>query len=78
VRDAFGTEIEEDDVLLSASTSRGTVKIGAALLRDGMRPAMVTARTNRRVTRLSPLGSMVVVLRKADGSVPSVIREAFE
>ncbi|MFF9525399.1 hypothetical protein ACF1DV_25970 [Streptomyces achromogenes] len=71
-RDSFGVEVEEDDYVLSASTSGGVAKLGRIYFAVSGRPMLRVERSNHVLrNKSSELGYMVVVLRKADGSVPA-------
>lgn len=71
-RDSFGTEIEEDDYVLSASTSGGNIKLGTAYFAASGRPMLHVAHSNFELrNRRSELGYMTMVIRKADGRVPA-------
>jgi hypothetical protein len=71
MRDSFGVEIDAGDYVLSASTSGGVAKLGTVYLAASGRPMMEVAASNCTIHRRSEIGSMVVVLRKADGTVPA-------
>ncbi|OKI19280.1 hypothetical protein [Streptomyces sp. CB03911] len=73
MKDSFGVLIEPGDYILSAAMSTGTAKLGIVYqLPNGglmMEPAshgMGWRGENKR----APLGAMVAVLRKADGTIP--------
>jgi hypothetical protein len=71
VKDSFGVEIDEGDYILSASTSRGWAKIGTVYTADSGRLMLeIEHGAYPRHRRRSEIGSMVLVLRKADGTVP--------
>lgn len=71
-RDSFGVKIEEDDYVMSASTSGGNAKLGTVYLAASGRPMLHVAHSNHGMrNRRSELGYMTLVLRKADGSVPA-------
>lgn len=71
VRDSFGTRIEEGDYVLSAATSSGFFKLGVVYFAPSGRAMMeVTASNWRGAQKRSEVGSNVLILRKADGTVP--------
>lgn len=72
MKDSFGVAIEEGDYVMSASTSGGVAKLGTVYLAPSGRPMMTISTANYRCRQSrSELGSMVCVLRKADGTVPA-------
>lgn len=72
MRDSFGTRIEAGDYVLSAASSSSLFKLGIVYLAPSGRPMMEVTRSNYSSTnRRSEVGSNVLVLRKADGSVPA-------
>lgn len=74
MKDAFGTPIEAGDYVLSAASSTGLFKLGIVYLAPSGRPMMQVTRSNwRGANRRSEIGSNVLVLRKADGTVPAVV-----
>jgi hypothetical protein len=86
MRDAFGVELGQGDVVLSTSTSGGRAKLGTVLLREGKQPAMRVgiingggwqARPEAPTRKIDSLGSVFVVLRKAAGEVPAHILGMF-
>ncbi|MEU1254819.1 hypothetical protein ABZ445_16215 [Streptomyces chartreusis] len=71
MRDSFGTRIEEGDYVLSAASSSSLFKLGVVYLAPSGRPMMEVTLSNwDRPQRRSEVGSNVLVLRKADGTVP--------
>ncbi|MFE9442525.1 hypothetical protein ACFYO2_26820 [Streptomyces sp. NPDC006602] len=81
-RDSFGNVIEPGDYALSASTSGGQVKMGRIV--QGPNQLMIevdhlsvwgTAKTPRN--RRTILGYNVIILRKADGSIPLPMAAVF-
>ncbi|MFG2292017.1 hypothetical protein [Streptomyces sp. NPDC048603] len=83
MRDSFGIEIEDGDYILSASTTHGRVKVGTAFRgRTGnlsMRVDLSAQHGQQEAEhpRSGQLGYNVVVLRKADGTVPAHISETL-
>ncbi|PPS86455.1 hypothetical protein [Streptomyces sp. MH60] len=74
MRDSFGTRIESGDYVLSAASSSGFFKLGVVYLAPSGRLMMEVTRSNwDRAARRSEVGSNVLVLRKADGTVPTVV-----
>ncbi len=76
MRDSFGVEIESGDYILSAAMSTGTAKLGIVyqLPSGGLMMTPADHGTGWRDERKrGPIGAMVAVLRKADGSVPGHI-----
>lgn len=78
MKDSFGVTIEPGDYILSASTTRGRVKVGTA--KQGTNGLLMTVDLSATYGSLEDehpktgqLGCNVVVLRKADGSVPAHI-----
>ncbi len=76
MKDSFGVEIDPGDLILSASTTAGRVKIGRAKQgRNGLLMTVEVSAQNGQLETEHPatgqLGYNVVVLRKADGSVPA-------
>ncbi|WP_030962636.1 hypothetical protein [Streptomyces sp. NRRL S-378] len=77
MKDSFGVEIEEGDYILSASTTHGRVKVGTAFRSRTGNLSMridISAQYGRQESehpRSGQLGHNVVVLRKADGTVPA-------
>ncbi|WP_406161042.1 hypothetical protein [Streptomyces canus] len=75
MRDSFGVVIGEGDRIMSASTSGGWAKIGTAYRADSGRLMMTVEHpdTDRSYfsQKRSQIGSMALVLRKADGTVPA-------
>lgn len=72
MRDSFGTRIEAGDYILSAASSSSFFKLGIVYLSPSGRLMMEVTRSNwDRAQRRSEVGSNVLVLRKADGAVPS-------
>ncbi|MFF1684469.1 MULTISPECIES: hypothetical protein [unclassified Streptomyces] len=71
MKDSFGIAIEAGDYVMSASMSGGLAKLGTVYLAASGRPMMDVAASNwTSAQRRSELGSMTLVLRKADGTVP--------
>ncbi|MET9126937.1 hypothetical protein [Streptomyces sp. NPDC004528] len=71
-RDSFGVAVEEDDYVLSASTSGGVAKLGRIYYTVSGRPMIRVEHSNHELrNKGSELGYMVLVLRKADGTVPA-------
>ncbi|OSC76490.1 hypothetical protein B5180_01665 [Streptomyces sp. BF-3] len=74
MRDTFGTSIEEGDYVLSAASSSSYFKLGVVYFAPSGRPMMeVTASNWDRGAKRSEVGSNVLVLRKADGTVPAYV-----
>lgn len=78
MNDSFGIPIEPGDYILSASTTGGRVKLGRAKAgRNGLLMSVDLSAQYGKVEESHPatgqLGYNVVVLRKADGSVPEHI-----
>ncbi|MEW1551397.1 hypothetical protein [Streptomyces tsukubensis] len=78
MKDTFGVDIEPGDYILSASTTRGRVKLGHAYEgRNGLLMRIDHSATygERETThpKSGQLGLNVVVLRKADGTIPQHI-----
>ncbi|MFG3014341.1 hypothetical protein ACGFZB_28760 [Streptomyces cinerochromogenes] len=72
MRDSFGTLIEAGDYVLSAASSSSLFKLGTVYLAPSGRLMMEVTQANYSSTnRRSEVGSNVLVLRKADGSVPA-------
>jgi hypothetical protein len=64
--------VEEDDYVMSASTSGGVAKLGRIYFTASGRPMLRVEYSNFELrNKGSELGYMVLVLRKADGSVPA-------
>lgn len=74
MRDSFGVTIEPGDYVMSASTSGGVAKIGTVYAVGSGRLMMTVEHGNSGRSyfsqKRSAIGSMSVVLRKADGTVP--------
>ncbi|MFE6493378.1 hypothetical protein [Streptomyces sp. NPDC057748] len=72
MKDAFGTRVDEGDYVLSAASSSSFFKLGVVYFAPSGRPMMEVTRSNWSGSqRRSELGSNVLVLRKADGTVPA-------
>ncbi|MFD7776626.1 hypothetical protein [Streptomyces sp. NPDC059753] len=76
MKDSFGIEIEEGDYILSASTSGARVKVGHAYQGNNglMMRVDLSAQYGKQEhghRKSGQLGHNVVVLRKADGTVPT-------
>ncbi|MGW0468293.1 hypothetical protein ACWDX6_23960 [Streptomyces sp. NPDC003027] len=72
MKDSFGVEIDEGDYVLSAASSTSFFKLGVVYLAPSGRAMMEVTRSNwDRAQRRSEVGSNVLVLRKADGTVPA-------
>ncbi|MEU3729961.1 hypothetical protein AB0E81_11210 [Streptomyces sp. NPDC033538] len=72
MRDSFGTPIEAGDYVLSAASSSSFFKLGVVYLAPSGRLMMEVTRSNwSGANRRSEVGSNVLVLRKADGTVPA-------
>jgi hypothetical protein len=76
VKDSFGVEIGEGDYILSASTTHGRVKVGTAYQgKNGLLMRIdISAQYGIQESahpKSGQLGYNVVVLRKADGTVPT-------
>ncbi|MYY03093.1 MULTISPECIES: hypothetical protein [unclassified Streptomyces] len=72
MNDSFGTPIEEGDYVLSAASSSSYFKLGVVYFAPSGRPMMEVTNSNwDRGAKRSEVGSNVLVLRKADGSVPA-------
>ncbi|KUN16550.1 hypothetical protein AQJ23_44970 [Streptomyces antibioticus] len=70
--DSFGTRVEAGDYVLSAASSTGLFKLGIVYFTPSGRAMMeVTASNWRGAQRRSEVGSNSLVLRKADGTVPT-------
>jgi hypothetical protein len=64
--------IDVGDYVLSAASSSSLFKLGVVYLAPSGRPMMEVSQSNYSSTnRRSELGSNVLVLRKADGTVPA-------
>jgi hypothetical protein len=71
VRDSFGTPVDVGDYVLSAASSTGLFKLGIVYAAPSGRLMMEVTQSNwDRAQRRSEVGSNVLVLRKADGTVP--------
>ncbi|WP_425837429.1 hypothetical protein [Streptomyces fractus] len=71
MRDSFGVTIEPGDYVLSAASSTGLFKLGTVYLAASGRPMMEVSQSNwGDAQRKSEVGSNVLVLCKADGTVP--------
>lgn len=76
MKDSFGVTVEVGDYILSASTSRGWAKIGTVYAAQPSGRLMVEIEHSpydSGARKRSEIGSMIAVLRKADGSVPTHI-----
>lgn len=74
MRDSFGTPVEAGDYVLSAASSSSFFKLGVVYLAPSGRLVMEVTRSNwSGANRRSEVGSNVLVLRKADGTVPAVV-----
>lgn len=74
MEDSFGTPIEEGDYVLSAASSSSYFKLGVVYFAPSGRPMMEVTRSNwSGGIRRSEAGSNVLVLRKADGTVPAYV-----
>jgi hypothetical protein len=72
VRDSFGVRIGVGDYVLSAASSSALFKLGTVYLAPSGRLMMEVTQANYSSTnRRSEVGSNVLVLRKADGTVPA-------
>lgn len=83
MNDSFGNKVEPGDYALSASTSGGQVKVGRIVQGESQLMIEVdhlavwgTARPPRNHRTI--LGTNVIVLRKADGTVPHPMGEIYE
>lgn len=80
MKDSFGIEIEPGDYVLSASTSGARVKLGRIVQgRNGFLMAIDHSAAYGSVEthpRSGQLGYNVVILSKADGSIPAHITPA--
>jgi hypothetical protein len=82
VNDSFGTKVEPGETVLSASTSGGQVKIGRIV--QGVNQLMIEVKylavwgeaKNPR-NRRTILGTTVIVLKKADGTIPYPMFELY-
>lgn len=77
-KDSFGVEIGENDVILSAATSGYTMVIGFARIRPNTLGVEEAISSGHSYYKTRQVGSWVVVLRKADGSVPKHIKPLTE
>lgn len=77
-KDAFGVPISEGDVILSAATSGWTCTIGYARIRPNTLAVESVVQSGSSYYKIKQVGSWVVVLRKADGSVPKAIKPLTE
>lgn len=75
-KDSFGVSIAEGDIIYTASSQGGQAKIGRAyfaphslMVADVMRGRGVHFSNAKR----QPVGSHILVLMRADGSLPSVM-----
>ncbi|MEO3974410.1 hypothetical protein [Streptomyces sp. CAU 1734] len=69
--DSFGVPIGAGDYVLSAATSSGIFKLGFVYFAPSGRSMMEVTLSNwRRAQRRSEVGSNILILRKADGTVP--------
>lgn len=82
--DSFGVPVENGDTILSASTSGGMVKVGTADQQPGdarfmMRVDLACSWGNPvpKPAKRGAVGYNVVVLRKADGTVPKHLKPIF-
>lgn len=80
--DSFGVPLEEGDFILSASTTGARVKMGTAFRgKNGM--LMKIARSavygglEEKPQKTGQLGCNVIVLSKADGTIPDHFEEAW-
>lgn len=72
MRDSFGTTVEPGDYVLSAASSTSLFKLGIVYAAQSGRLMMEVTRSNwDTAQRRSEVGSNVLVLRKADGTVPA-------
>lgn len=72
-KDAFGVPISEGDIILSAATKGGLLKIGRAVFRPNSLGVEIITEAGYRFggkKKLDQVGSWLAVLRFADGSVP--------
>ncbi|MFE5092057.1 hypothetical protein ACFRCI_17085 [Streptomyces sp. NPDC056638] len=80
--DSFGVPLEEGDYILSASTSGGRVKIGIAIQGKNVMLMKIDRSAwwggvEKKPQKTGQLGTNVLVLRKADGTVPEHFQEVF-
>lgn len=73
--DIFGTPVGDGDTILSAATQGSYVRIGKARIRPnslGIEPVHSAPEPGRwgSTNKVQPTGSVVVVLRHANGKVP--------
>jgi hypothetical protein len=74
MKDSFGVDLEAGDYVLSAASTSSFFKLGTVYFAPSGRAMMKVARSNwDRAQRRSEVGSNVLVLRKADGTVPAHI-----
>lgn len=72
MRDSFGVELEEGDYVLSAASSSSFFKLGIVYFAPSGRAMMEVTQSNwSGAQRRSEVGSNSLVLRKADGTVPT-------
>ncbi|MFJ4768493.1 hypothetical protein ACIP88_05150 [Streptomyces uncialis] len=72
MEDSFGTPIEVGDYVLSAASSTSFFKLGIVYAAASGRLMMEVTQSNwHRASKRSEVGSNVLVLRKADGTVPA-------
>ncbi|MEU3986114.1 hypothetical protein AB0F77_39660 [Streptomyces sp. NPDC026672] len=75
MKDSFGVTIEPGDRIMSASTSGGWAKIGTVYAAESGRLMMTVehGQSGRSYfsQKRSAIGSMALILRKADGTVPA-------
>jgi len=72
MKDSFGVDLEAGDYVLSAASSSSFFKLGTVYFAPSGRAMMKVTRSNWSVGyRRSEVGSNVLVLRKADGTVPA-------
>lgn len=69
--DSFGTRIDAGDYVLSAASSSGLFKLGIVYFTPSGRAMMEVTASNWSAQKRSEVGSNVLVLRKADGTVPA-------
>lgn len=87
MNDSLGTRVEVGDLVLSASTTNGRVKIGrveegpnglrmliSASFHWGSREDGDSVRHPKR----QAFGTNLIVLKKADGSIPNSLGELYE
>lgn len=74
--DSFGVKVETGDYVMSGSVSGGNLKLGTVYFTERGNGMVNVTKSNHTTYGRGSLGYMVMVLRKADGTVPDHVKGA--